>query len=83
MTINSEDVKKKAFELGFHKVGIARAAETKAENKKLKQWLDEKKHAGMAWVEKRKSERGNIFNYFSKARPVTPLGMNNYVGKDN
>lgn len=82
MTINSEDVKKKAFELGFHKVGIARAAETKEENKKLKQWLDEKKHAGMAWVEKRKSERGNIFNYFSEARTVISLGMNYYVGKD-
>ena len=80
--ITPDIIKEKAFELGFHKVGIAKAAQTKQEQERLYQWLDQKKHAEMGWVEKRKSERGNIFNYFSEAKTVISLGMNYYVGKN-
>ena len=31
MIINSEDIKKKAIGLGFHKVGIAKASQTRKE----------------------------------------------------
>ena len=82
MIINSEDIKKKAIGLGFHKVGIAKASQTKKEEEQLNQWLNDKKHATMEWIEKRKSERGNILNYFSEAKSVISLGMNYYVGKD-
>ena len=80
--ITSDIIKEKAIELGFHKVGIAKAAKTKQEQERLNQWLDQKKHADMEWIENRKSERGNIFNYFSEAKTVISLGMNYYVGKD-
>ena len=80
--ITSDIIKEKAIELGFHKVGIAKAAQTKDEKERLYQWLDQKKHAEMEWVEKRKSERGNILNYFSEAKTVISLGMNYYVGKN-
>ena len=80
--ITSDIIKEKAIELGFHKVGIAKAAKTKQEQERLNQWLDQKKHADMEWIENRKSERGNIFNYFSKAKTVISLGMNYYVGKE-
>ena len=82
MIINSEDIKKKAIGLGFHKVGIAKASKTKKEEDQLNKWLSDKKHATMEWIEKRKSERGNIFNYYSEAKSVISLGMNYYVGKD-
>ena len=82
MIINSEDIKKKAIGLGFHKVGIAKASKTKKEEDQLNKWLNDKKHATMEWIKKRKSERGNIFNYFSEAKSVISLGMNYYVGKD-
>jgi len=82
MVISSEKIKRKAFELGFHKVGIAKAADTKKEEMQLNQWLDDNKHAGMKWIEKRKSERGNIFSYFTEAKTVISVGMNYYVGKD-
>ena len=82
MVISSEKIKKKAFELGFHKVGIAKATHTKKEEMQLNQWLDDNKHAGMGWIEKRKSERGNIFSYFTEAKTVISVGMNYYVGKD-
>ena len=80
--ITSDIIKEKAIELGFHKVGIAKAAQTKDEQERLYQWLDQKKHAEMEWLEKRKSERGNILNYFSEAKTVISLGMNYYVGKN-
>ena len=80
--ITSDIIKEKAIELGFHKVGIAKAAKTKKEQERLDEWLDQKKHADMEWIENRKSERGNIFNYFSEAKTVISLGMNYYVGKD-
>ena len=80
--ITSDIIKEKAIELGFHKVGIAKAAKTKQEQERLDQWLDQKKHADMEWIENRKSERGNIFNYFSEAKTVISLGMNYYVGKE-
>ncbi len=54
---------------------------TKKEQERLDEWLDQKKHADMEWIENRKSERGNIFNYFSEAKTVISLGMNYYVGK--
>ena len=79
--ITSDLIKEKAIELGFHKVGIAKATKTKQEQERLNQWLDQKKHADMEWIENRKSERGNIFNYFSEAKTVISLGMNYYVGK--
>jgi len=82
MVISSEKIKRKAFELGFHKVGIAKATDTKKEEMQLNQWLDDNKHAGMKWIEKRKSERGNIFSYFTEAKTVISVGMNYYVGKD-
>ena len=82
MVISSEKIKRKAFELGFNKVGIAKAMHTKKEEMQLNQWLDDNKHAGMGWIEKRKSERGNIFSYFTEAKTVISVGMNYYVGKD-
>ena len=53
MIINSEDIKKKAIDLGFHKVGIAKASQTKKEEEQLNQWLNNNKHATMEWIEKR------------------------------
>ena len=36
----------------------------------------------MAWMKKRKSERGNIFEYFPEVKTVISLGYNYYVGKN-
>ena len=56
MSISAEYIKEKAYELGFHKVGIAKASQTKKEKKNLDDWLSQKKHGEMMWMEKRKSE---------------------------
>ena len=82
MTLTSEYIKQKAHEIGFHKVGITNAAETKKERDNMEDWLLQKKHGGMDWMKKRKFERGNIFEYFPEVKTVISLGYNYYVGKN-
>ena len=81
MKISSESIKKKAQELGFQKVGIARADPTPEEKNDLETWLDQGHHATMGWMEKRKDERGNIHTYFPEAKSIISVGMNYHVGK--
>ena len=70
MNISSESIKKKAFELGFQKVGITEATETISEQNNLRSWLKKNNHADMKWMENRSEERGNIHKYFPEARSV-------------
>ena len=80
MKINSESIKAKAIELGFHKVGIAKAASIQNEKNKLEAWLSDNKHADMAWMEKRKKERGDIHAYFNNAKSIISVGLNYNTG---
>ena len=82
MALSSEYIKQKAYDLGFHKVGVTNAAHTKREQNDLEEWISQKRHGEMKWMEKRKSERGSIFNYFPEAKTVVSLGYNYYVGKN-
>ncbi|MEC9050088.1 MAG: tRNA epoxyqueuosine(34) reductase QueG [Candidatus Neomarinimicrobiota bacterium] len=81
MKISSKSIKKKALELGFQKVGIARAEPTSKQKDNLESWLDQKRHATMEWMEKRKDERGNIHKYFPDAKSIVSVGINYHVGK--
>ena len=82
MKISSKSIKKKAEELGFQKVGIARAEKTPQEKSDLDSWLMQGNHASMAWMMNRKDERGNIHKYFPEARSVIAVGMNYYTGNN-
>ena len=82
MKISSKSIKKKAEELGFQKVGIARAEKTPKEKSDLNSWLMQGNHATMDWITKRKDERGNIHTYFPEARSVIAVGMNYYTGNE-
>jgi epoxyqueuosine reductase len=80
--ISSKSIKKKAKELGFHKVGIAKAEPTPKEKTDLESWLMQGHHATMEWIIKRKNERGDIQTYFPEAKSVISIGLNYFVGKD-
>jgi epoxyqueuosine reductase len=80
--ISLESIKKKAQELGFQKVGIAKAEPTPKEKSNLESWLRQGRHATMEWIVKRKDERGNIHTYFPEAKSVISVGLNYYIGKD-
>ena len=77
----TESIKKKALELGFQKVGIAKAEPTSNEKADLESWLKQGRHATMDWIVKRKDERGNIHTYFPEAKTVISVGLNYYIGK--
>jgi len=81
MKISSESIKKKALELGFQKIGIARAESTPKEKNNLDSWLYHKRHATMEWMKKRKNERGDIHTYFPEAKSIISVGMNYHIGK--
>jgi len=50
-SINSDRIKQKALELGFHKVGIAsKDADFDLEKQRLQAWLDKGYQADMAWM---------------------------------
>ena len=81
MKISSESIKKKVEELGFQKVGIAKAEPIPKEKADLESWLIKGNHSTMEWMSERKNERGDIHTYFPEARSVISVGMNYYVGK--
>lgn len=82
MNLSSKSIKKKALELGFQKVGIAKAESTDKPKTDLETWLSFGNHAGMDWMASRREERGSIHLYFPQARSLIAVGMNYYVGKD-
>ncbi len=73
-----QEIKLKAKSLGFHMVGIAKAAKTEEAEERLLNWLHEDFHASMGWMENRKEERGNILQYFPEAKSVISVGFNYY-----
>ena len=75
-------IKDKATEIGFEKIGITKASATKDEKVRLEKWIKNNHHGSMSWIEKRKDERGNIFNYFKEVKSVISIGVNYYSGYD-
>ena len=75
-------IKDKATEIGFEKIGITKATATKDEKVRLEKWIKNNHHGSMSWIEKRKDERGNIFNYFKEVKSVISIGVNYYSGYD-
>ena len=75
-------IKEKAKDIGFEKIGITQAVSTDEERIQLEDWLKNKHHGTMNWMEKRKDERGSIFNYFTEVKSVISVGLNYYSGHD-
>ena len=75
-------IKDRATEIGFEKIGITKATATNDEKVRLEKWIKNNHHGSMSWIEKRKDERGNIFNYFKEVKSVISIGMNYYSGYD-
>ena len=76
----TSEIKEKAMEIGFEKIGIARVESTNKAQSNLETWISKGRHASMEWIDKRKDERGNIYNYFPEAVSLISVGMNYYSG---
>ncbi|MFS8118617.1 MAG: epoxyqueuosine reductase, partial [Microcoleus sp.] len=77
-SINSDLIKQKSRELGFHKVGIASAdADFDREKPRLQAWLDKGYQADMAWMANPK--RLDIRSAMPDVQSVICVAINYYT----
>ena len=74
------EIKSKATEIGFEKIGVAEIKPMDNAKLNLEKWISKGNHASMDWIEKRKNERGDIYNYFPEAVSIISVGMNYFSG---
>ena len=79
----SELVKNRAYELGFSKIGIAKAKFYETDEYNLNQWIDNGFHGSMDWIVKRKEEKSNIFKYYPNAKSVISVAINYFSGRSS
>jgi epoxyqueuosine reductase len=75
----SEKIKTRGLEIGFHKVGIARAEALEAEGEHLFQWLSSGFHGEMAWMERWKEKRVDAREVFPGARSIVTVALNYFT----
>jgi epoxyqueuosine reductase len=75
----TEKIKQKAFAIGFHKVGVARAEPLAAETDYLKQWLEKDFHGEMCWMEREPEKRTDPKLIFAEAKSVVAVALNYYT----
>lgn len=78
--LSATEIKQKALDLGFHKVGIARVADWEndtAPNQALQRWLDQGHQAEMAWMDN--PRRRDIHQVMPGVRSVISLALNYYT----
>ncbi len=72
----TREIKKKAIEIGFSKVGIAKAEKLENEAVRLSEWLARGFHADMFWMEKNFERRVNPQNILPEAKSVICVALN-------
>ena len=75
----TEKIKQKAFEIGFHKIGVARAETLSAETEYLKQWLEKDFHGEMRWMEREPEKRTDPKLIFAEAKSVVAVALNYFT----
>jgi epoxyqueuosine reductase len=75
----TERIKSKALELGFTKVGIARADELIEEVGRLQEWLARGYHATMSWMARNVERRSDPRRIVPGARSVICVALNYYT----
>ena len=75
----TQQIKQKAFEIGFHKVGIARAEPLETERAHLRQWLEKDFQGEMQWLEREPEKRADPRMIFAAAESVVVVALNYYT----
>jgi len=83
MSTISEEIKSKAFELGFHKVGIAAAEPLTREHSHLSDWLGKGFHANMAWMEREPEKRSDPRLLLPEARSIVVVALNYFTPNEH
>jgi epoxyqueuosine reductase len=72
-------IKARARELGFAKVGIARAENLSTERSRLEDWLYRGYHGEMNWLARDPAQRADPRRLFPEARSVVGVALNYYT----
>ncbi len=75
----SEEIKQKALETGFHKVGIVRAEPLVKEANHLREWLAENYHGEMLWMEREPEKRVDPNLLFAEAKSIIVVAHNYFT----
>ncbi|MBI4548051.1 MAG: tRNA epoxyqueuosine(34) reductase QueG [Ignavibacteriae bacterium] len=73
------EIKHKAIELGFNKVGIARTDFLEKESQQLSEWLARGYHGTMEWMARNFEKRVDPRNVLQDAKSVIAVAMNYYT----
>ena len=76
-SLSSIQIKEKALDLGFHKVGIAAINDTDTQVQGLQAWLGLGYHADMEWM--RNPKRQNIKLVMPEVRSLICVALNYYT----
>lgn len=80
MVVTAEEkIKAKALELGFNKVGIAKAEILTEAGDHLDDWLDRNFHATMEWMSRNSRKRMDPRNVVPGAKSVIAVALNYYT----
>lgn len=77
--LTSVEIKKKAIELGFCKIGIVSAELLEPEGERFFKWLDRGYHGEMAWLNREPEKRTDPKLIFSAAKSVVVVAMNYFT----
>ena len=79
----TKSIKELSLDLGFNLIGISKPVESNNYSHRLQEWLGNNYHASMQWINNRKEERKNIFNYFPEIKSIISFGYNYYTKGSN
>jgi len=75
----TQKIKAKALELGFNKVGIARAESLGVDGEHLREWLRRGFHASMGWMAENPEKRADPRKILPGAKSVIAVAVNYYA----
>lgn len=75
----TEKIKRKALDIGFHKIGVARAESLGREGEHLKSWLAANYHGAMQWMEREPEKRSDPRLIFPEAKSVVVVALNYFT----
>ena len=75
----SQQIKEKAFDIGFHKVGIVRAEPLATEGGNLDTWLERGFHGEMAWLARDPEKRADPRILFPGAKSMVVVALNYFT----
>lgn len=75
----TRQVKQFAYDIGFSKIGIARADHLDEESERLREWLARGYHGTMKWMETKSEKRADPRNILANARSVISVALNYYT----